>query len=207
MKKLILAFGLAFAAAGALWTLFSVATPQYGRWNPQGDIARGLAILVIGPAWIVGRAISFGHSGNTWQWVSLALLVNAPLHFGIGALTGALAWRLRKSPLITRIFVAAAIPVSVLALVSKIPDHLASPSRSSCINNLRQIEGAKEQWALEQHKLTNDTPTWEDVLAYLRSHPECPDGGTYRIGRVDEPPSCSIPRHDSIYRDANKRLE
>ena len=69
---------------------------------------------------------------------------------------------------------------------------------NACINRLRMIDGAKMQWALEHHKATNDVPTWEDIRFYLSRHgdiPACPAGGTYRIGRVDEDPTCTIPEH------------
>ena len=70
-------------------------------------------------------------------------------------------------------------------------------TRSQCINNLRQIDGAKEQWTVETHKSTNDIPQIEDVAGYLKNSvfPKCPERGIYTIGRVDEDPKCSIPGH------------
>src|SRR4051812_38137169 len=67
-------------------------------------------------------------------------------------------------------------------------------SVDSCINHLRQIDGTKAQWALEQHKTTNDVPTWEQVRPYCARGviPICPNGGTYRLGGLDEAPSCSV---------------
>jgi hypothetical protein len=66
-----------------------------------------------------------------------------------------------------------------------------------CVNNLRVISGAKDSWALEKNKTTNDTPTWNDLRPFLPDRwtngpPICPQGGTYTIGRVGEPPTCSI---------------
>ena len=61
-----------------------------------------------------------------------------------------------------------------------------------CVSNLRQIDGAKEQWALENHKSTNDVPTMEDLQPWLGRPLVCPRGGTYIPGRIDEPPRCSI---------------
>jgi hypothetical protein len=66
-----------------------------------------------------------------------------------------------------------------------------------------QIEGAKEQWALEQSKTTNDTPTWSDLSPYIywsgftnrwftNGIPVCPEGGIYTLGRVGELPTCSL---------------
>lgn len=68
----------------------------------------------------------------------------------------------------------------------------STKAANPCVNNLRQIEGAKQQWALENHKVTNDIPVWDDILPYLREKPVCPDGGTYTLGRVGERSTCSI---------------
>jgi hypothetical protein len=73
----------------------------------------------------------------------------------------------------------------------------------ACQQNLRQIEIAKELWADNEGKSTNDAPTWDDLRpyspAFMKNHadwtngrPTCPRGGTYTIGRVGEPPKCSI---------------
>ncbi len=68
-----------------------------------------------------------------------------------------------------------------------------------CINNLRQIDGAKQQWALEKKKAATDTPTWDDLRPYLGRGQErtltCPNGGVYTINSVGTAPRCSIPGH------------
>lgn len=69
---------------------------------------------------------------------------------------------------------------------------------TSCINNLRQIQGAKETWALESGKGTNAFVYASDLFGptlYIKSPPKCPQGGRYRLGRVAEPPTCSFPEH------------
>jgi hypothetical protein len=68
----------------------------------------------------------------------------------------------------------------------------ATPSSAPCVNNLRQIANAKEQWALEQKKTLDDVPGWSDVQSYLNKALICPAGGTYTLGRVGIPPNCSI---------------
>jgi hypothetical protein len=69
--------------------------------------------------------------------------------------------------------------------------------QNSCGNNLRQIDAAKLQWALEKDRPADSVPTVEDLLPYLKSglFPACPAGGTYSINAVGEPPTCSIPGH------------
>ena len=71
----------------------------------------------------------------------------------------------------------------------------ATSQENACINNLRQIDAAKNEWALEKGKSASDIPAREDLLPYLRSWPVCPAGGTYTIGPVGEQPTCSIPGH------------
>jgi hypothetical protein len=70
---------------------------------------------------------------------------------------------------------------------------------SLCINNLRLIDSAKQQWALENNKKSTDTPTMEDLKPYLAgpngNFPKCPDGGEYILGSVGEMPRCTIPGH------------
>jgi hypothetical protein len=69
---------------------------------------------------------------------------------------------------------------------------------NACINNLRQIDGAACQFALE-HNLTNGArinfPS--DLTPYIKLNstgkiPPCPSGGTYHIARVGKVPTCSL---------------
>jgi hypothetical protein len=72
--------------------------------------------------------------------------------------------------------------------------------RNACINNLRQIDGAKNEWALEKGKQKGDVVTEADIKPYIKldasgNLPKCPAGGTYTIGKVGELPTCSIAGH------------
>jgi hypothetical protein len=66
-----------------------------------------------------------------------------------------------------------------------------------CINNLRQIDGAKQQWALENQKTAEAIPTVQDITPYLRGGvlPACPQAGVYTINAVNALPTCSIAGH------------
>jgi hypothetical protein len=88
-------------------------------------------------------------------------------------------------------------PVAMVGMLSAIaiPNFVkarATSQENACINNLRQIDGAKNEWALENNKKATDVPTKADLLPYLRSWPVCPAGGTYVIGAVGEKPTCSL---------------
>jgi hypothetical protein len=51
----------------------------------------------------------------------------------------------------------------------------------------------KAQWALDHHAKVNDIVTMGDVVPYFPNGiPKCPAGGTYTIGKVGEPPTCSL---------------
>ena len=83
------------------------------------------------------------------------------------------------------------------------PEPSAEPPASAvaqlnvCINNLRQIDAAKQQWALENDKTADAIPPAQDLLPYLPNmvFPVCPSGGTYTINAVGVPPTCSVPGH------------
>ena len=68
---------------------------------------------------------------------------------------------------------------------------------NTCINNLRQIDAAKQEWALENDATAGAIPTALELLPYLKDSifPSCPAGGTYTINAVGVPPTCSIPGH------------
>lgn len=80
------------------------------------------------------------------------------------------------------------------ALPSLLPPRVVV-SRNACLSNLKMIEGAKDTWALENKKTGTDTPTESDLFgsgAYIREAPTCPQGGIYRVGAVNEKPTCSL---------------
>jgi hypothetical protein len=91
---------------------------------------------------------------------------------------------------------AVAVPAMVAAVA--IPNFVKARTTSqenACINNLRQLDAAKNQWALEKGQPAGAVPTKQDLLPYLRRWPVCPQGGTYNLGPVGEAPTCSVPGH------------
>ena len=77
------------------------------------------------------------------------------------------------------------------------PEEEAHNAFNACINNLRHIDGAIQQCALDNKLTVDDTVTAQQILSYLKDTNvmRCPLGGTYRFGRVGDSPSCSIPGH------------
>ena len=101
---------------------------------------------------------------------------------------------------IVEIVILVAICLLLLGLFFPLPSHKISEKAftSACRANLSMIAEAKRLWAQDQHKATNDTLSWLDLVGtnrYLRTQPECPRGGVYTLGSVGELPRCSIPAH------------
>src|SRR5437763_14281934 len=81
------------------------------------------------------------------------------------------------------------IVVSIIGLLAAIaiPNFIkarTASQKNACIANLKQMDGAKASWALEQKKATTDTPVDSDLFGatvYIRDKPYCPGGGTYSL--------------------------
>lgn len=80
-----------------------------------------------------------------------------------------------------------------------IPAFMKSRSRAQttrCIDNMRLISGAKDQWAVENFANNGDTVLISDVdVFFKRGFPECPGGGSYSIQVVGQDPTCTITGH------------
>lgn len=78
---------------------------------------------------------------------------------------------------------------------------IATAKANGCIANLKQIDGALRQWALEKKKKPDDQPVVGEVLEYLLGNrwPFCPLAGTYSLGEtVKDTPTCSCPEHKLV---------
>ena len=98
----------------------------------------------------------------------------------------------RKGFTLVEIMIVVAI-IGLLAAIA-IPSFIKareSSQTNACINNLRQIDAAKEQWALANKKVTGDAVVDADVEVYIKSgRPNCPADGTYTFGAVGTDPTC-----------------
>jgi hypothetical protein len=155
-----------------------------------------------------------GHleSGARHPWLGAFTGLSRPVVCPSGVICGHLAYsRIKRSSgalvgqglalagLVTG-YVSIGLSVFLLPmmLAIAIPNFVKARNASmmnACINNLRQIDAAKQQWALENEKKSDAVPTAQDLTPYLKSFPKCPAGGTYTIGAVSNAPTCSIPEH------------
>jgi prepilin-type N-terminal cleavage/methylation domain-containing protein len=100
------------------------------------------------------------------------------------------------------------IVVAIIGLLAAIaiPNFVkarATSQQNACINNLRLIDSAKQQWALEQKKQGTDSPQGTDLQPYLGRGsngelPSCPVdpqnafSTSYAQGIIGTPPICQI---------------
>ena len=93
------------------------------------------------------------------------------------------------------------IVVAIIGLLAAIavPSFVRARTTSqtnSCINNLRQISGGVDQWAIEHNKVSGDPVAEADYLPYLKKTPTCPASGIYTTTIVANDPSCNIANHN-----------
>ena len=95
------------------------------------------------------------------------------------------------------------IVVAIIGLLAAIaiPNFVkarASSQASACINNLRQIDAAANEFALEKGKTSGSAITFPgDLTPYIKlnavsSIPPCPAGGTYTEASVGTTPTCTL---------------
>jgi prepilin-type N-terminal cleavage/methylation domain-containing protein len=94
------------------------------------------------------------------------------------------------------------IVVAIIGLLAAIaiPNFVrarTTAQTNACINNLRQIDGAVQQWALETRAQATATVALTDVDDYLKNSviPICPGGGTYAVTAVNAVPTCNVAGH------------
>ena len=98
------------------------------------------------------------------------------------------------------------IVVAIIGLLAAIaiPNFVrarATSQANACINNMRQIDAAVNEFALEQGKKTGDAAPslTSDLTPYIKlnannSIPSCPAGGSYTVGTIGQIPqvTCNL---------------
>jgi prepilin-type N-terminal cleavage/methylation domain-containing protein len=107
------------------------------------------------------------------------------------------------------------IVVAIIGLLAAIaiPSFVharTSSQQNACINNLRQIDGAKQSWALDNKVSPTATPSDVLIQGYLGrgsngALPFCPAdptatfGNSYNINNLQLAPTCQVAPTNHIY--------
>lgn len=67
----------------------------------------------------------------------------------------------------------------------------------ACLANLRLIESAKQQWAVDNNKPGGTLVTMDFLAPYFRTNnaPVCPAGGVYTLNPIGLGPTCTVQGH------------
>ena len=95
------------------------------------------------------------------------------------------------------------IVVAIIGLLAAIaiPNFVkarTTAQANACINNLRQMDGAAQEWALEYKQNNSSSVGTTDITPYIKltsggALPPCPGGGSYAASwTVATHPSCSL---------------
>lgn len=94
------------------------------------------------------------------------------------------------------------IVVAIIGLLATIaiPNFVkarTTAQMNACINNLRQIDGAVQTWALETKQGDNAQVDYSQISSYMKNQVVCPSGGhtfadSYQLGTVQDKPTCRI---------------
>src|ERR1041385_8311337 len=95
------------------------------------------------------------------------------------------------------------VVVAIIGLVLGIalPAFMKSRTQARkqlCIENISQIESAKQQWGVENGKKDGDVPLQDDIVGpmkYMKRMPECPGGGTYDFKSIGAVATCTEAEH------------
>jgi prepilin-type N-terminal cleavage/methylation domain-containing protein len=85
-----------------------------------------------------------------------------------------------------------------ILLAIAVPNFIRARESSrakSCQSNLKQIDSAKEQYAMDKKLNKDDSVELTDLVGtdgYIKSTPSCPSGGDYTPNGISVNPECSI---------------
>jgi prepilin-type N-terminal cleavage/methylation domain-containing protein len=92
------------------------------------------------------------------------------------------------------------IVVAIIGMLAAIavPNWVRARTQSqkgTCINNLRQIDAAVQEWAVNNNQPPSATPAFTEISSYLKSSVVCPAGGmtfsdSYQLNGVTSKPTC-----------------
>jgi prepilin-type N-terminal cleavage/methylation domain-containing protein len=103
---------------------------------------------------------------------------------------------IRKKGGFTLVEIMIVVLIIGILLAIAVPNFMKARDSSrtkACLDNLRQIDSAKQQAAMDLKLQNTDTPTQNQLQpTYIKAWPVEPQGGTYTIGDMSTNPICSV---------------
>jgi prepilin-type N-terminal cleavage/methylation domain-containing protein len=106
--------------------------------------------------------------------------------------------RNRKSGAFTLVEIMIVVLIIGILMAIAVPNFIRAREtsrRNSCIANLKQMDSAKEQWAMDNKAASGAAVVMADIAGtYMKgpvTGPICPAGGAYTVNVVGTNPACS----------------
>jgi prepilin-type N-terminal cleavage/methylation domain-containing protein len=106
--------------------------------------------------------------------------------------------RNRKSGAFTLVEIMIVVLIIGILMAIAVPNFIRAREtsrRNSCIANLKQMDSAKEQWAMDNKAASGAAVQMSDIAGvYMKgaaTGPACPSGGAYTVNAVGTNPACS----------------
>lgn len=94
------------------------------------------------------------------------------------------------------------VAIMGLLLAVALPNFMryrVNAQKQICIENLAQIDSAKQIYGLESGKTDGDPVDDADLFGfanYMKRKPDCPAGGKYEVNPIASPPTCTVAGHE-----------
>ena len=110
--------------------------------------------------------------------------------------------RFRANPKgFTLVEILIAVAIMGLLVTIAVPNYVKTRTNAQkqvCIENLTQIEAAKQMWGVEVGRGNGDAPSDADLIGptlYLKEIPLCPARGVYDFRAIGTNAVCTAPGH------------